>query len=193
MDSESPLSFPTCREPTDIVHLPTVKRSVPISFAHCRPAKQWIRSLLPSGAYLGLAPGSSLSQTTTTSLLPQLMEKGIVDIPIFSLMLENGNRGVFSAGGMFVGSDIQGKNVQDERIKTSNHEEMKGDKSLKRHSAHPSAATEVGDWKWSKVQGPEGWWQIVMREMWVEGAKVLYDQPVVFDVYSSFLSILNVG
>ena len=42
-------------------------------------------------------------------------------------------------------------------------------------------------WKWSKVQGAEGWWQILMQGVWVEGSNVIRNQPVVIDVRSHFL------
>ena len=38
-------------------------------------------------------------------------------------------------------------------------------------------------WKWSKVQGAAvGWWQILLQGIWVSGAKILRNQPVVLDV-----------
>ena len=40
---------------------------------------------------------------------------------------------------------------------------------------------ELG-WQWSKVQGAEGWWQILMQGVWVDGAKVLQNQAAVIDV-----------
>jgi hypothetical protein len=44
------------------------------------------------------------------------------------------------------------------------------------------AALSSNEWKWSMVQGAEGWWQILMRGIWVDGIKVLDNQPVVLDV-----------
>jgi hypothetical protein len=58
VDSEKSLAFPTCREPRDVMHLPNAKE-VRISFTHCRLAKQWIRTLGPSGA-LGVGAGIEL-------------------------------------------------------------------------------------------------------------------------------------
>ena len=37
-------------------------------------------------------------------------------------------------------------------------------------------------WEWSTVQGAEGWWQILMQGVWVDGTKVLQNQAVVVDV-----------
>lgn len=35
---------------------------------------------------------------------------------------------------------------------------------------------------WTKVQGAQGWWQILMNGVWVEGVRVLKNQPVIIDV-----------
>lgn len=37
-------------------------------------------------------------------------------------------------------------------------------------------------WKWSQVQGAEGWWQILIQGVWVDGSKVLQNQAAVIDV-----------
>jgi hypothetical protein len=37
-------------------------------------------------------------------------------------------------------------------------------------------------WKWSDVQGAVGWWQILMHGVWLDGVKVLYNQPIILDV-----------
>ncbi len=49
----------------------------------------------------------------------------------------------------------------------------------------PKVSWEDG-WKWSKVQGAEGWWQILMHGVWVDGSKVLKNQAAVIDVCFSF-------
>lgn len=38
------------------------------------------------------------------------------------------------------------------------------------------------DWQWIKVQGAEGWWQILMQGVWVDGIKILRNQATVIDV-----------
>ncbi|KAH9220100.1 aspartic peptidase domain-containing protein [Leptodontidium sp. 2 PMI_412] len=181
VDSEAPLSFPTCRGPTDVVHLPTIQRPIPISFAHCRPAKQWLRALLPSGAYLGLAPSPSLSQTKTVGLLQQLMEKKAIGIPVWSLLLINGKEGLFSIGGTSAASVRQAEKETDEMLNPEEHAETK------RETAEAKAKGDLKDWKWIKVHGAEGWWQILMRGIWVDGIKVLDNQPIVLDVNTPFV------
>lgn len=38
------------------------------------------------------------------------------------------------------------------------------------------------DWRWTPVEGAEGWWQTLMRGVWVDNAKILKNQPTVVDV-----------
>lgn len=142
------------------MHFPTIDRAVPISFAHCKPTKHWIRSLLPSGAYLGLAPGLSLSQTHTKSILTQLDEKGLIEAPIFSLVVVDGQHGVFNIGGTTPKSPEKGIGM---------HQEIKKRKG-------------EDDWKWMKRLDTEGWWTIPLTKLWVNGVKILEKQTVLLDV-----------
>lgn len=180
VDSEAPLSFPTCRGPTDVVHLPAVQRPIPITFAHCRPAKQWLRALLPSGAYLGLALSASLSQTKTTGLMEQLSEKKVIDVPMWSLVLINGKEGIFSIGGTSAASVRQAEKETDEMLNPGEHDETTRD------TFNSKAEDSLKDWRWMKIHGAEGWWQILMRGIWVDGIKVLDNQPIVLDVGEAF-------
>lgn len=91
--------YPTCGLPTDVFRIPTINISLPLAFAHCRPSKYSLKTLGPSGSTLGLAPSEHLSQTGSTSLWKQLLDKEIIQRPIFSLMLINGQEGVLSIGG----------------------------------------------------------------------------------------------
>lgn len=40
------------------------------------------------------------------------------------------------------------------------------------------------EWRWTPVEGAEGWWQTLMRGVWVDNAKILKNQPCVVDVSS---------
>ena len=183
--------FPDCRNPTDEFSLPTINTVVPLSFAHCRPSHSSLGTLGASGSVLGLAPSEHLSQTKTGSLFNQLLDKGIIERPVFSIMLINGEEGVLSVGG------TSAKAVELVTIQTE--EELSRAGGLQRIglSSEPTAAHTKRDipsdqvkwernWKWSRVQGAEGWWQILMQGVWVDGSKVLKNQPVVVDVHLSF-------
>ena len=44
-------------------------------------------------------------------------------------------------------------------------------------------------WKWSHVQGAEGWWQMLMQGVWVDGSRVLQNQAAVVDVGTRFVNV----
>ncbi len=182
VDSESHLAFPTCRQPKDVVHLPTIHRSVPISFAHCRPSKQWIRTLLPSGAYLGLAPSVALSQTKTISLMPQLIEKHLVDVPIWSILLVNEKEGIFSIGGTSVASVRQVERESEDALTRIGRNQNHKRGYIINDPPSRTSDDQTNNWNWLKVQGAEGWWQTLMRGVWADGIKILESQPIVLDV-----------
>ena len=185
--------YPTCRLPIDHFHLPTLNTSLPLTFAHCRPSKSSLNTLGASGSTLGLAPSEHLSQTGSTSLLKQLLEKAVVQRPIFSLMLINGKEGVLSVGGTAASAIervvSQTKKELDQMGAIDRGELKPAEKSrglMKRGRKNKEIVTRQADWEegwvWSKVQGAEGWWQVLMQGVWVDGSKVLQNQAVVIDV-----------
>ncbi|KAI9868818.1 MAG: hypothetical protein M1813_004669 [Trichoglossum hirsutum] len=181
--------FPNCCVPTDAITLPTINTPVPFSFALCRPPKSSLQTLLPSGSVLGLAPSKSLSQTKADGFLKQILDKGIVGNGLWSIMLIDGQTGVFSVGGTGVEAVKMVKQQtitaldklgEIERLQRENDGEGKVDegKIVKRDE----------DWKWTKVQGAAaGWWQILMQGVWIDGSKVLKNQPVVIDLNTPFI------
>ena len=48
-------------------------------------------------------------------------------------------------------------------------------------------------WEWSHVQGAEGWWQMLMQGVWVDGSQVLQNQAVVIDVGGDFIAIFSLS
>lgn len=183
VDSESHLSFPTCREPKDMVHLPSIQRSIVISFAHCRPSKQWIRALLPSGAYLGLAPSKSLSQTKTVSLIPQLLDGKMIDVPIWSLVLFDGNDGLLSIGGTLAQSPEQPTSKVETSDQALMHTEIKREGHVKGRAVVDFILEDrMASLKWNSLHGAEGWWQILMEGVWIGKTRILKNQPIILDV-----------
>lgn len=190
IDSKSPLSFPTCRLPSDVLHLFVIRRAVPVTFAHCRPAQQWSRSLLPNGAYLGLAPSTHLSQLKTTSLMPQLIEREIIDRPMWSIVLLSSHEGLFSMGGTVIAT-VKGleEGTKPALVHTSQHGELKRDENKGKESTKDLKPEFDWDneWKWIKVRGSEGWWQVSIDGIWIEGEIILHDQPIILDVNTPFI------
>lgn len=193
--------FPTCTLQTDSFHLPTANISVPLSFAYCRPSKFSRDTLGASGSVLGLAPSEYLNQIESKSPMAQLLENKIIERPIFSLMLINGQTGVLSVGGTGAGAvelvEQQTKDKLDhvgavERGEASAEEEVEALTKRTETNAKLISSKQKNweeSWRWSSVQGAEGWWQILMQGVWVDGSKVLQNQAAVIDVSILFLII----
>ena len=200
--------YRSCTLPTDVFHLPTVDTSIPLPFAYCRPLKGSQDTLQASGSMLGLAPSKHLRQIDTTFLLHQLLKEGVVQRPIFSLMLISGNEGVLSIGGTGAqAAEMVSKQTADQLDRAGAQEKINaftaengktlegGTNSLVKANTpeekiilheRSEAKARQSDWKegwtWSKVQGAEGWWQTLMQGVWVGGSRVLQNQAAVIDV-----------
>jgi hypothetical protein len=142
--------------------------------------KQWVRSLLPSGACLRLAPGEALSQTKTKSLLVQFLEKGVFDAPLFSISLRDAQHGVFSVGGI---SGQETSHVATEENEFDSQTKLVH-QDVKRHHNNVDHQDE---WKWIKLHNDEGWWTLLMDGLWVNNAKILQNQQVILDINTPFL------
>ena len=57
---------------------------------------------------------------------------------------------------------------------------------VKRGRTSKGIVSRQADWEegfaWSGVQGADGWWQLLMQGVWVDGSRVLRNQAVVVDV-----------
>ncbi|KAF7947623.1 hypothetical protein EAE96_008705 [Botrytis aclada] len=251
-DEGKGMNFPGCRCGKDVVGLPLGfdmfaglkgDRYIPVSFAHCRPQKQWVGSLGKSGASLGLAVGEGLGQVGgwKEGLLRQIVESGVVDTEVWSLMLINGHEGVLSVGGSSVeavrkvekliekeleklevgeasgfqhendelkrddvyelqfGDDeskkmnelgLQSEHVQIEQDEMKRNEElglMKRDEIPLNNNDLAQKSNDESVWEWSKVRGADGWWEILMKGIWVDGNKVIQNQPIVLDVNTPYI------
>ena len=127
--------------------------------------------------------------------MPQLIEKEIIDLPMWSLVLLNGQDGLFSMGGTPVATIreveketqdlLNGKKSEKQEI---THEELKRSMQLEKRAAEYTPPTDESSstaWKWLKVRGSDGWWQIRLHGVWVEGTKIEYNQPAILDVRPS--------
>ncbi|KAI9715826.1 MAG: hypothetical protein M1828_000567 [Chrysothrix sp. TS-e1954] len=52
---------------------------------------------------------------------------------------------------------------------------------------HASTPTWRDEWRWSPVEGAEGWWQTLMRGIWVDLVKILKNQPCIIDINTPFI------
>ncbi len=126
-------------------------------------------------------------------------------------MLINGREGVLSIGGTGAEAvDLVQKQTRQELDRVGDLERAAANSKtgstdgrvILKRDLEPDTVTQEqsvdwrSGWKWSKVQGAEGWWQVLMQGVWVDGSKVLKNQPVVIDVrpqlslYSSPLTVL---
>ncbi len=109
-------------------------------------------------------------------------------------MLLNGHEGVLSVGGTGASAvQLVEKQTRDEldRVGAVEREEItpapSSDGLVKRAGRNPKGVvSRQADWEegwtWNRVQGAEGWWQILMQAIWVDRSKVLQNQAVVIDV-----------
>lgn len=190
--------YPSCFISTDLLYLPTTNASLLLSFPQCRPSKFSTHTLGPSGSLLGLAPSKHLSQNGAASILKQMLEKGAIQRPIFSLMLINGYDGVLSAGGTAARAIERVVSQTEAELNSLGDTEKQAvaavpvDKTkdlaplMKRGRHNHEIVSRQEEWEegwaWTTVQGAEGWWQMLMRGVWVDGSKVLRNQAVVVDV-----------
>lgn len=182
-----------CKCAHDVIQVDVLEgeRGIPVEFAHCRPSKSWIGALEKSGGLCGLAIGEGLAQMGVNGgkgLLEQLVEKAVISERIWSLMLVNGMEGVWSIGG----TAAKGVREVEDAIKAEldklepgedhTHVGLKREQKVAKRSDSIMRTSEEKDWEWSKVQGADGWWQILMKSLYISGRKVLSNQPVILDV-----------
>lgn len=85
------------------------------------------------------------------------------------------------------------KHVENEKKKKQDEEsDIKHKRSLPL-SRHDDAKTirSKRDWKdmfkWTPVEGADGWWQVLLAGVWVDGVKVLKNQPTIIDLSTPFI------
>ncbi|KAK5070380.1 hypothetical protein LTR64_000051 [Lithohypha guttulata] len=191
---------PICRTPTDVFHLRSsasspIRLTVPV----CQPGKYSSHTLASSGTILGLAPPSSsrplsrLSKTKT--LLEQLQDENLIDHNIVSIALFDSTTGVLSLGGTIAAL------VEEVRIRTEKEltyldrldipeERAKMEAEIAGYMffAMPPGSTHKDHFKWVDTSNMvAGWHQALMTGIWVNGVKVLKNQPVLFDINCPFI------
>ena len=108
-------------------------------------------------------------------------------------MLINGQNGVLSVGGTAAGAiELVETQTKSELDLLAEDDRQVAPPAKKLTNLEKRGRTGKGiitrqpdwedDWAWSEVQGAEGWWQVLMHGVWVDGSKVLHNQAVVIDV-----------
>ena len=156
----------------------------------CSPSKSSRNTLSSSGNILGLAPTSALSHIDAAPLLRQLVDKGIIERNLWSLTLLDSQSGVLTLGGT-IASEVEQARIRSE-VELDNMGNDAADLTFidtevdrRILSSFPGKLDE--QFIWVKVRGAEGWWTTLMQGVWINGAKVLKNQPVLLDVQSPFI------
>jgi hypothetical protein len=187
---------PLCRHPSDTIHLTdlTNTTSVSISLPMCSPSRSSRATLFSSGSVLGLSPfaaSTSLSRIDSPPLLQQLLATQILTREIFSLTLLDSTSGILTIGGTLA------YEVEEAKVRTEVEVEYLGDPSatgekINTKVTHLLASTFPNDiedqFRWVHTRGAaEGWWTTLLQGLWINGVKVLKNQPVLLDIQSPFV------
>jgi hypothetical protein len=187
---------PLCKHPSDTLHLTdlTNTTSISISLPMCSPSKSSRATLFKSGSVLGLSPSSSsspLSRLDSPPLLQQLLAAQILTEDIFSLTLLDSTSGVLSLGGTFADQ------VAEASIRTQVEVDFLGDVTATTEKINAKVTDLLAStfpksiedqFRWVPNRGAaEGWWTTLLPGLWINGLKVIKNQPVLFDIQSPFI------
>lgn len=143
---------------------------------------------------LGLSPYSSsspLSRLDSSPLLQQLLSAQVLRKDVFSITLLDSTSGILSLGGTLA------RQVEEAKIRTNVEIDLLGDDSVTMEKINTSVTNQLAltfpadledQFRWVPTRGAaEGWWTTLLAGLWVNGIKVLKNQPVLFDIQSPFI------
>ena len=149
-------------------------------------------TLAPSGSSLGLAPTNPLARLQHYNILQQLMEGKLISQGLWSITLLDTENGILSLGST-IAKEVQRAKIQAEIELQSfgqpaaTEEWLKQEVDSRMVSLMPDHLSAETQFRWTNMQGAAGWWTTLMAGVWVNGAKVLKNQPVLFDVQCPFI------
>ncbi|KAK5099649.1 hypothetical protein LTR24_001308 [Lithohypha guttulata] len=165
----------------------------------CKPPKYTHQTLNPSGTILGLSPpgtSNSLSRLDAPSFLRQLLNQEMIEHNIFSLTLLDSQTGILSLGSTIASTIEETKTRAQLGLKyldslhipseiAKMEEEIRGAMAF----AIPPGSTHEHHFKWTDVGNGavSGWHMTLMSGVWVDGVKVLRNQPVLLDINCPFI------
>ncbi|KEF58289.1 uncharacterized protein A1O9_06215 [Exophiala aquamarina CBS 119918] len=172
-------------------------RPIRLDFAVCRPSKSSRQTLAHAGTFLGLSPSSSSSRSTLSrlsapSLLDQLHSKGAIAQKVWSVTLLDTETGILSLGGTIVQEVEETKARVELELKHFGDPVATPDWIAEQVEGRLKLAMPRGDawdahFKWTNVRGAAGWWTALMAGVWLNGAKVLKNQPILLDINIPFI------
>ncbi|KAH0829859.1 hypothetical protein AYO21_10167 [Fonsecaea monophora] len=186
-------AHPICARASDEFHLSPNLPALRLEFPACAPAKASRQSLAHSGTFLGLAPHvGSLARLSSPPLLTQLREQDAVPNKVWSVTLLDTETGILTLGGTIAKEVEEAKIRGDVELKHFGQAGITAEWVSEQVQAQLQAMmpTEVPwdqHFKWTEVQGAAGWWMALMRGVWIHGAKILRNQPVILDINVPFI------
>jgi hypothetical protein len=156
----------------------------------CAPSKSTRHTLGSSGSVVGLAPTITLARLSAPNLLKQLFEERHIENNLFSLTLFDTHSGKLSIGGTIARQMEEQKTRFQVKLDNFGNplataDFIEDEVRTKMSSSFPPTLKE--QFRWVEVQGAEGWWTTLMGGVWINGAKTIIDQPVLFDIQSPFI------
>jgi hypothetical protein len=149
-------------------------------------------TLLSSGSFVGLAPKGPLARLLGYNIIEQLKKDQSITNDIWSITLLDSETGILSLGGT-IARDMEQAKIQGELElqhfgdPAATEELVKGEVDKKLSLSLPDHLPMESYFKWTNIQGAAGWWTALMAGVWVNGAKVLKNQPVLFDIQCPFI------
>ena len=149
-------------------------------------------TLAASGTVLGLAPHSSLARLEGYNILQQLKKEMSVLHDLWSITLLDAENGILSLGRTIVKqmerAKIQGElELQRFGESTATEEGIAKEVDHRLGLSMPDHLPFDAHFRWTNIQGAAGWWTALLGGVWVNGAKVLKNQPVLFDLQCPFI------
>lgn len=156
----------------------------------CSPRKASRATLAASGSVLGLTASSVLGQIEAPTLLEQLLEQDVISESVWSVFLLDNHSGILTLGGTCA-ANIEGATTRIQvEIESIGRPDVTPEMVEQRVDSMV-ALSRLADWrsqfKWSTVQGAEGWWQTLLAGIWINASKIMKNQPVVLDLNSPFV------
>ena len=125
-------------------------------------------------------------------MLDQLHAQSLVPFRIWSITILDSENGVLTMGGTIA------KEVEKAKIQAELELDHFGNDIATREWISQQTEEQLrlsmsdllpfdSHFKWTELHGAAGWWTALMSGVWVNGAKVLKNQPVLFDIQCPFI------
>jgi hypothetical protein len=181
-----------CSSSGELFNLTSVDAPIRLQLPICIAPKTSSLTLKSSGSVLGLGLPGSLSRLQDTGLLAQLKQKTALSEDSWSMTILDAETGILSLGGNIakeveeakIRADLELKHYDDSQ---ANAGWIQQQVETAMSYSMPAGSLMETHFKWSPIKGASGWWTSLTTGIWVRGAKILKNQPVLFDVQCPFV------